>query len=304
MDISNENKSSNKPFVSIIIPVYNRPNGVRDTLSSVVDQDYPKERYEILVVDNDSDDETPEVIEEFENNFSQLVKGLEETEIQSSYAARNRGIENAQGEVLVFLDADMWVENDFLSVITDEFEEEDKKYLGIEVEVVAEKNTIVSCYTEHNAFQIERYVSKRHFAPTCSLAVSRDIFEEVGFFDKELISSGDYEFGNRVYETGYDLYYTDRTKTYHPARDSFKSLMKKSFRIGRGSYQLSSKYPERYGKNKKNVFNLKHFLPDPPETLKRYIDYEVGMKKFCFAGIKWCDKIVKHIGYVYEKGRW
>lgn len=72
--------------ISVIIPVYNDAEGLRDTLESLVDQEFDGD-YEILPVDNNSADNTGEVIEEFERNYPKLVRGLEENEIQSSYAA-------------------------------------------------------------------------------------------------------------------------------------------------------------------------------------------------------------------------
>ncbi len=102
------NKEDQLPFVSVIIPVYNEPDNIRSSLSSIVDQTYPETRYEVLVVDNGSTDETRTVVREFP------VQLLVEDEVQGSYAARNRGIERATGEILAFTDADCVPEQEWL----------------------------------------------------------------------------------------------------------------------------------------------------------------------------------------------
>jgi glycosyltransferase involved in cell wall biosynthesis len=96
------------PFVSIIVPVYNGSRTIDALLTSLLALDYPADRCEILIVDNRSTDDTRERILRYP------VTLLEETGIQGSDAARNRGIEAAKGEILAFTDADCVVEPTWL----------------------------------------------------------------------------------------------------------------------------------------------------------------------------------------------
>jgi GT2 family glycosyltransferase len=96
------------PFVSIIVPVYNGSCTIDALLTSLLALDYPAGRREILIVDNRSTDDTRERVGRYP------VTLLEETEIQGSDAARNRGIEAAGGEILAFTDADCVVEPTWL----------------------------------------------------------------------------------------------------------------------------------------------------------------------------------------------
>lgn len=302
-----ENKNEYRdPFISVIIPVYNCPEGLRDTLQSLVNQDFPKGRYEILPVDNNSTDETPDVIGEFEKKYPGLVRGLAERDIQSSYAARNKGIKNAKGEVLVFIDADMWTEEDFLKVVADSFEEREEKYVGFDVEIVVEDSNLVSEYNKLTGFQIERHMKENYYAGAGNIAVSKKIFEEVGLFDYNLISSGDSEFGKRVYGNGFKMEYRGDTKLYHPARNSLLSIIKKWFRIGRGNYQLTENHTDKFPSTERSVFNPKYLLPEHPDNFSKMVigwDELRFTKKLNFYLMKWFYRIFKHFGYVYEKSR-
>ena len=101
-----------QPTVSIIIPVHNDPNGISITLTSLSKQDYPNAAWEIIVVDNNSSDNTAQIADSFKNKISQLQITSESK--QSSYAARNKGISMASGEILAFIDSDMSVESEWI----------------------------------------------------------------------------------------------------------------------------------------------------------------------------------------------
>lgn len=233
-------------MISVIIPVYNDPQGLIDTLESLTYQETDRE-YEIVVVDNNSDDKTSEVIERFEEDYPDLVKGFEENEIQSSYAARNKGIENAEGDIICFLDADMWVDEDYLEEIASYFEENPEfGYIGCQVKIVDRSGTLPAKFNKLNGFPVEEYLETSDFVPTCCLSLRAEIFEKIGKFDQKLISGGDKEFGTRVANSNVKMRFLDKIVVYHPARSSLKSIGKKYFRIGRGTYQLESRYEDRF----------------------------------------------------------
>lgn len=239
-----ENKKQNgNPFISVIIPVYNDPVGLKDTLHSIVLQEYQGD-FEVIVADNGSTDNTLDVVDKYRDDYPELIKVVIEDSLQSSYAARNKGLEVARGSIIAFIDADMSVEKDWLSRISDSLENNNADYLGCGVEIHSDDDSIFALYNKIEGFPVEEYINNRHFAPTCCLIVRKSVFDHLGAFDPNLISSGDYEFGNRVYNAGYKLDYDSKIVMKHPARTTFKQIIKKSFRIGRGFYQLSFYYPE------------------------------------------------------------
>lgn len=231
--------------VAVIIPVYNDPPGVQDTLESL----RPLLRVPnvaVFAVDNGSTDDTRDVIWNYTADYDN-VHLLVEDEIQGSYAARNKGIEHADGDVLVFLDADETVGEDWLDTALEAMHEQDVDYLGCNVELTLPEDTLVGRYNARTGFPVKQYLEEEHYAPTCALLVKREVFEDVGRFDARLISGGDREFGERVHEAGYSQGYAKDATVYHPARTSFESLAKKNFRVGRGFCQKQRYYSERYG---------------------------------------------------------
>ena len=181
----------NLQFVSVIIPVYNDPEGIRRCLSALEEQTYPETKFEILAVDNGSTDETPSVIEEFSATL------LVEDEVQGSYAARNAGIEHAEGDVLAFTDADCtpdpeWVEQ---GVETLNREDADMAAGRIVFEYTDEKSAAERYDASMNMRNDESV--REGVAKTGNLFVRRRVVERVGVFPEQLRSGGDVFWTNR-----------------------------------------------------------------------------------------------------------
>jgi len=203
--------------ISVIIPVYNDSSGVKTTVSSLQNQTYSN--YELVPVDNDSTDETYKVLNNLAKENTELISLHRETSIQSSYAARNTGIDNSNSDILLFLDADMWVDNTWVENMVSIIESRNCDYVGCNVELVIGDNpTLWERYEQAFSFPVETYLKDKHFAPTCALAVRREVFEEVGLFDERLESGGDEEFGQRVHRAGFKQGYAENVTAYHPAR--------------------------------------------------------------------------------------
>jgi GT2 family glycosyltransferase len=232
--------------VSIVIPVYNDPVGIQSTLRSVsLLQGF--HNLSVFVVDNGSADHTREVIQGYTEEY-QNIHLLVEDEIQGSYAARNVGIKHAENDIIAFLDADETIDNDWLETALDVMQSQNADYLGCDVELTLPADTLVGRYNIRTGFPVEQYLREEHYAPTCALVVRRDVFDDVGKFDARLISGGDREFGERVFEAGYTQEYAADATVFHPARTSVKSLAKKNFRVGRGFTQKQRYYPDRFGR--------------------------------------------------------
>ena len=229
-------------MISIVVPVYNDPDGIRTTLDSLLAQSITHE-YRVHVVDNNSTDRTPGVVRSYDDDRIALHH---ERDVQSSYAARNTGIRNTDANIIAFVDADMTVPESWLDDALVAFRDAD--YMGCKVALtLPDDPTLAAHYDQHTGFPVEGYLERQGFAPTCCLFVRREVFEDVGLFDHRLESGGDKEFGNRVRDAGYDLQFAPKVTLFHPTRNSLRELVAKDRRVGRGLCQLQRLHPDRYG---------------------------------------------------------
>jgi len=298
---------SNKKEISVIIPVYNDRFGLKNTLNSLVRQNFPKNLFEIIVADNGSTDDTLSVINNFIKKYPKFIRMVTENNIKSSYAARNKGIREAKGTIISFIDADMTVEKDWLKKTFESFKKSKTDCLTCNVKVINKENSIFAIYDQMVAFPIEKYVKKAHYTPVGCLTIYKAIFKKMGLFDPRLISGGDHEFGNRVYEAGYKIHYEPAIIMKHPSRYSFKQLLKKAFRIGRGYKQIEFYYLHRYKIKYRNIFNPRYFFP-----IKSIVRFITSMKKnqiwlkanssekMLFCLIRWVYLLTNLFGYTYE----
>lgn len=284
--------TENLPRVSVIIPVYNRPEEIRTCIEGVLNQTYPDELTEIYVVDNKSTDNTREVIREYSE-----VNLEEENDIQSSYAARNTGIEASSGEIIAMIDSDCdpiskWLENGVKKIL-----ETDADLVGGNVEFTfSKRRTASEVYDSINNMQVESDVKGRGVAKTANLFSKRKVFNEIGLFPEDVKSGGDVEWTRRATDNSFKLVYFEEAKVRHPAR-RFISSMKKQFRVGKGKYSNAEK-------SKNPVKMLMRFMPRKPSSLKRKLDKklesELSLQMFVrMFLVVWMVNIFQNLGFIY-----
>ncbi len=108
-------------MLSVIICTYNRQKYIYNCLKSIADNDFPSSKYEILVVNNNSTDATNDECERFGNDFPAIGFRVVEERNQGLSFARNRGIIEAKGDVLVYVDDDATVNKEYLTTIEEFF---------------------------------------------------------------------------------------------------------------------------------------------------------------------------------------
>ena len=106
--------------ISVIVPVYNDRDGLTATVHSLLEQEYPADGYEILVVDNGSTDDTQQVLIRYKKKFS--CSFLYEIEKNPGAAiARNRIVRKSDSEIIAFIDDDVKVEKEWLSALVEAY---------------------------------------------------------------------------------------------------------------------------------------------------------------------------------------
>jgi glycosyltransferase involved in cell wall biosynthesis len=228
-------------FVSAIVPVYNDASGIRLSLERLLSQSYAREAYEIIVVDNGSTDDTIEVVRRLEASNRGMVKLVVEDQVRGSYAARNRGIRAARGEILAFTDADCVPAQDWMEAGVKALQASGAASGGGRVEFTykADRPNVFEYFDSARKLDQKAYVEKAGFAVTANLFARRVLFDRHGFFRPNLVSGGDYEFGRRVTGQGEKLVYIHDAMVQHPARSTFGEIYRKSRRVALGQKQLA-----------------------------------------------------------------
>ena len=219
------------------MPVFNAERAVLRLVASLRAQDYPRDRVEILMVDNNSTDGSAEVLRHLPD-----VKALSQTDWQTPGATRNVGVEQATGEVLAFIDADCWAHPQWLSRGVSKLVEEKVDRVAGRVEFVFSKRpNIYEIYDAHVNFQQADF-TEEGWCGTGNLFVRREFFQEIGLFDPTLRSHEDSEMGLRATRLGKTLGYAADAVVYHRTRTSLWALAKKWIRTEYGAAQVYRRY--------------------------------------------------------------
>jgi GT2 family glycosyltransferase len=237
---------STAPFVSVVVPVYNGGAQLRACVAALEVQTYPRDRYEVIVVDNGSTDGCTSAVGEFS------CARLEQEPVPSSYAARNRGIAVARGEVIAFTDADCVPAPDWLEQgVAHLGRIENCGLLGGRVELfygVPARPTALEQYERLFDFDQERLIAAGRFAMTANAFTYRSVVERVGPFDARMKSVGDRDLGNRIAAAGYAQAFAPGAIVKHAPRGSFAALVAKRRRVAGGHHDLAQKTPHPRGR--------------------------------------------------------
>ncbi|MBC8182023.1 glycosyltransferase [candidate division KSB1 bacterium] len=121
-----QGKNSDKQPVTILVPARNEEENIKFCLDSLIQQNYPKEKLRIIVIDDDSTDRTGEIVRGYfdKHKYVQMIH-LEKCppNISPKKRALQAGIDAAEGEIIFTIDADCWAEPDWLNTIINEFSE-------------------------------------------------------------------------------------------------------------------------------------------------------------------------------------
>ena len=217
------------PLVSVIIPVFNDGEALTFCLAALSAQTYPKDCYEIIVVDNNSQEDIRGVLKD----FGDVVLAYESR--PGSCAARNRGIKLAHGDVIAFVDADCIPALDWLvNGVKHLTQTPDCGLVAGRVEFYFMRKrqpTVAELYDSMTFLQQERYVAEAGWGVTANLLTFKHVVDAVGSFDPNLQSNGDLDWGCRVTAQGYRAIYAENSCVYHPARPSLSAVYEKIRRI-------------------------------------------------------------------------
>lgn len=230
--------------VTVAIPTYNRADFLRQTLAGTVQQHFPKDHYEILVIDNNSTDHTAAVVAEFAHSYP-APRYVRETQQGLDYA-RNRAIAEARGEIIIFGDDDILVQPDWLAqMAVPLLADAGARHIGaVGGEVIPVfPDGLPDWVREWHAplaFRADAGpIEKRHSPMGANLAFPAWVFTELGLFHTALdraagnyFSGGDSEMIRRVRAAGLEVWFAPAAAVQHqmPAsRTTFRYARRHAF---------------------------------------------------------------------------
>ncbi|NVM04905.1 MAG: glycosyltransferase, partial [Candidatus Helarchaeota archaeon] len=195
--------SNEKPFISVVIAIRNEEKHIKNCLSDLSKQSYPNDRFEIILVDDYSEDNTCKIIKEFQKNVNNIIL-LEIREREEKFSpkkyALNEGIKKSRGEIILTTDADCRLQPNWIESMVKTFTPDCGMVAGFSQ--ISEKNKIDSVFTGIQAVDFLSMMSAAGGAISLgfplaasgqNLAFRKETFYKVGGFSKikHMISGDD-----------------------------------------------------------------------------------------------------------------
>lgn len=222
------------PKVSIIVASYNNQDTIGECLQSILALDYPKECFEVIVMDGVSSDGTVKTAEQYPVKVVSIRLNCP--------AAYNYAFKIAAYPVLGFIDSDAKVESDWLKKLAPHLTDPQVAGVSGSIDTWNRDNLWARSigYELKNRYRrIGRYTGR---IATMNLLLKKSVIEEVGGWDEKLPSQYDTDFGFRMSEKGYKIAYESAAVCYHYNRPTLKAYYRQQLQYGKNTLKLYFKH--------------------------------------------------------------
>ncbi len=243
--------SASLPFVTIAMPSYNEENYIETCLRSLLTQDYPADRMEILVADGGSPDRTREIVNRIAEEDSR-VRLLDNSEHKIQSYGMNLCIKESKGEYILVTDVHAEYAHNYVSKLVEAF-----LTTGADVAGGAQRAKAETWFQKALCAALDsplgvggaayRSATKKGWVDTVFPgSFKRTILEKVGLYDVRAVTNEDAELQQRVLEAGGKVWLSDEVVVHYYPRKSFRLLAKQYFKYGDGRARtllLRGKFP-------------------------------------------------------------
>jgi succinoglycan biosynthesis protein ExoA len=242
------------PFITIAMPVRNEERYIQGVLETLLAQDYPKDKYEIIVADGESTDRTRAIVSEVAAKVPVPIKLINNPKRLSS-AGRNIGITNGRGDVVAFVDGHCKIETDqWLRNIAELMETtgamclcrpqplDDPSNTEFQDMIAACRGSALGHGLDSSIFDLN---NEKFINPTSSGAIyKREVFDRLGLYDESFDACEDVELNHRVWKAGLPAYISPKVTVRYAPRENLRGLFKQMSRYGQGRFHFISKHPD------------------------------------------------------------
>jgi glycosyltransferase involved in cell wall biosynthesis len=294
---------------TVVVCTRNRARLLERTLESLAAQTLDPSRFEVLIVDNASTDSTAEVVARWQATGRFACRHVVEERLGTSHA-RNRGVREAHGRVIAFLDDDARAEPEWLGCLLRAREEEGVAGVGGRIKLDWESRQpwwlterhLLSLLAEFELGDVRCRVEQFPYLVGTNMAFSAEVFEQVGAFSPQLerrsalvIGMEDVEFCHRVVRHRGALVYEPRAVVHHFVPDdraTLSFLVRRSYADGRSMARFHQLTGQR-DKSSRSLRLLRNLVAVPVRALRR--DWSRSALAVVF--------VVRHLGYLREARR-
>jgi glycosyltransferase involved in cell wall biosynthesis len=241
---------SNVPFVSVIMPVRNEAAYIERSLGSVLAQDYPADRMEILVVDGLSDDGTREAVLAYQEVHPHIQ--LLDNPARIVPPGLNLGIRRARGEIVVRVDGHCEIAPDYVSRCVQHLCEDEVDAVGGPIETIgetAEAEAIalaMSSWFGVGGSAFRTIDDRAMLVETVAFpAYRRETLQRLGPFDEELVRNQDDEYNYRLIKAGGKILLSPDIRSRYYSRSSLSKLWRQYYQYGFWKVRVMQKHPRQ-----------------------------------------------------------
>ncbi|MDX1699903.1 MAG: glycosyltransferase, partial [Melioribacteraceae bacterium] len=244
---------------SVIVPTYNRADEIEELIQSLSKQTLSSEKFEVIIIDDGSTDNTLHIIEEFQENSSLRISVYKQDH-KGPGAARNFGMKLARGKYFIFIDSDCIADKDWLLAYENAVSNKEvagfggpdgvlNDFLPIQKAIDYSMTSFITTggIRGHSKKKISKYYPR-----SFNMGVRSDIVDKIGGMGK-LRHGQDIEFSNRILSTGEQVIKVAKAIVYHKRRISLKKFFKQVFNWGVARINLY--------KIDRSMLEPIHFLP-------------------------------------------
>ncbi|MDD4075792.1 MAG: glycosyltransferase [Eubacteriales bacterium] len=261
------------PMVSVLIPAHNEAQVIVQTVTSILRFDYPADRYEIIVINDNSSDNSAALLETLRvknpEHKLKIISTDAATGGKGKSNALNIGLKQAEGELLAIYDADNTPERGALRILVAELMADDR--LGAVIGKFRTRNRNASLFTrfiniETLAFQWMAQAGRWQLFKLCTIpgtnfVIRREIIDAMGGWDTKALAE-DTEISFRIYMMGYLIKMQPKAVTWEQEPQVFRVWFKQRTRWVKGNiYVLIKNIPLIFRKDAKRIrFDIIYFL--------------------------------------------
>ncbi|MBE9138521.1 glycosyltransferase [Nodosilinea sp. LEGE 07088] len=288
------------PKFSIVVPTYNRPDCLRRCLQSLAQLDYPREAFEVVVVDDGSHQPLDDVVADFDPTIAvHLIRQAN----AGPASARNAGAFAARGAYLVFTDDDCQPASDWLTALDAAVAKDPQALIGGHT-INALPDNLYSTASQLLIDYIYDYFNqtkgKATFFASNNFAAPSDRFRELGGFDQQfpLAAGEDREFCDRWLFSNYPLVYAPAMRIDHAHSLRFTSFWRQHVNYGRGAFYFHQVRSRRQAQPMA-VEPITFYL----ELLAYPLRRQQGWRSLALSGLFLLSQVANVAGFFWERSR-